>query len=232
MVEKDAPERESEKKEKKIKVIEKNMPEINLRSRRFRKNLPKEEEKEETTFEREKKFLELISKKLEEKPPEERGGDLEKTVQNFEMKPTNMTLIIEGGKKDKVRAGDLLGALTGDAGLKGSSIGKIDIYDKETNAIIERKTKVNKIYDGYLYQIYAQYFCMTEMGYKIEKLFIHSLKDNKRYKIKLPTKKEVDEFENLLYQIRNFDIHNPKFTQNPKKCQQCIYSELCNTYIS
>ena len=84
MVEKDAPERESEKKEKKIKVIEKNMPEINLRSRRFRKNLPKEEEKEETTFEREKKFLELISKKLEEKPPEERGGDLEKTVQNFE----------------------------------------------------------------------------------------------------------------------------------------------------
>ncbi len=56
----------------------------------------------------------------------------------FEMKPQNVTLVIEGGKKDKVRAGDLLGALTGDAGLKGSSIGKIDIYDRQSYVAIER----------------------------------------------------------------------------------------------
>jgi len=56
----------------------------------------------------------------------------------FEMKPQCMTLVIEGGKKDKLRAGDLLGALTGDAGLKGSSVGKIDIYDRQAYVAIER----------------------------------------------------------------------------------------------
>jgi len=62
-----------------------------------------------------------------------------KKVNNFEMLPLFVTLVIEGGKKDKVRAGDILGALTGDAGLKGSSIGKIDIYDRQSYVAIERK---------------------------------------------------------------------------------------------
>jgi ATP-independent RNA helicase DbpA len=58
---------------------------------------------------------------------------------NFELKPAFVTLVIEGGKKDKLRAGDLLGALTGDAGLSGSSIGKIDIYDRQAYVAIETK---------------------------------------------------------------------------------------------
>jgi len=58
---------------------------------------------------------------------------------NFELKPQFVTLVIEGGKKDKLRAGDLLGALTGDAGLEGSSIGKIDIYDRQAYVAIETK---------------------------------------------------------------------------------------------
>jgi len=60
------------------------------------------------------------------------------TDTKFEMKPQCVTLVIEGGKKDKLRAGDLLGALTGDAGLQGSSIGKIDIYDRQAYVAIER----------------------------------------------------------------------------------------------
>jgi ATP-independent RNA helicase DbpA len=40
------------------------------------------------------------------------------------------TLFISGGRKDKVRPGDLLGALTGEAGgFAGSDIGKIEIHD-------------------------------------------------------------------------------------------------------
>ena len=62
-----------------------------------------------------------------------------KKSNSFEMKPQNVTLVIEGGKKDKIRAGDLLGALTGDAGLAGSSIGKIDIYDRQAYVAIERE---------------------------------------------------------------------------------------------
>ncbi len=58
---------------------------------------------------------------------------------NFELKPEFVTLVIEGGKKDKLRAGDLLGALTGDAGLAGSSIGKIDIYDRQAYVAIETR---------------------------------------------------------------------------------------------
>ena len=40
------------------------------------------------------------------------------------------TLMIQGGRKDKLRAGDILGALTGASGLKGEQIGKIEIHDR------------------------------------------------------------------------------------------------------
>lgn len=43
--------------------------------------------------------------------------------------PPMRTLVIAGGRKDKVRPGDLLGALTGEAGLPGNAIGKINISD-------------------------------------------------------------------------------------------------------
>jgi len=59
-------------------------------------------------------------------------------VKDFTIKPQNVTLVIEGGKKDKVRAGDILGALTGDAGLEGKYIGKIDIYDRQSYVAINR----------------------------------------------------------------------------------------------
>lgn len=41
--------------------------------------------------------------------------------------PRMVTLNISGGRKDKLRAGDILGALTGDAGLDGKQIGKMTI---------------------------------------------------------------------------------------------------------
>jgi ATP-independent RNA helicase DbpA len=41
------------------------------------------------------------------------------------------TLYISGGRKEKVRPGDILGALTGDAGgLSASAVGKIEIHDR------------------------------------------------------------------------------------------------------
>jgi ATP-independent RNA helicase DbpA len=59
------------------------------------------------------------------------------TIKNFDMKPLYVTLVIEGGKKDKIRKGDLLGALTGDVGLKASAVGQIDIYDRQSYVAIE-----------------------------------------------------------------------------------------------
>jgi ATP-independent RNA helicase DbpA len=60
-------------------------------------------------------------------------------VENFEMKPPFVTLVIEGGKKDKLRKGDILGALTGDIGLSGQDIGKIDVYDRQSYVAIDAK---------------------------------------------------------------------------------------------
>lgn len=49
-----------------------------------------------------------------------------------------VTIQIDAGRKNKLRPGDLLGALTGDAGLVGSQIGKIDIFDIFSYVAIER----------------------------------------------------------------------------------------------
>ncbi|MGB7801644.1 ATP-dependent RNA helicase DbpA [Buttiauxella sp.] len=44
------------------------------------------------------------------------------------LEATMATLCIDGGKKAKMRPGDILGALTGDMGLDGADIGKIDVH--------------------------------------------------------------------------------------------------------
>jgi len=104
--------------------------------------------------------------------------------------------------------------------------GKIDIYDQENKFLIERKNKVNKIYDGYRYQLYAQYFCLKEMGHKVKKMFIHSLADNKRYEITLPKGKTLKKFKETIKKINEFNINN-KIKKNPNKCARCIYRQLC-----
>ncbi len=49
--------------------------------------------------------------------------------QKFKLKPAMVTLHISAGRKDKIRAGDILGALTKSTDLSGKQIGKIDIFD-------------------------------------------------------------------------------------------------------
>ena len=45
-----------------------------------------------------------------------------------------ITLCIQGGKKDKLRPGDLLGALTGDGGLTFEQVGKINVTEFNTTS--------------------------------------------------------------------------------------------------
>ncbi|MCP4046013.1 MAG: ATP-dependent RNA helicase DbpA [Gammaproteobacteria bacterium] len=56
----------------------------------------------------------------------------------FSLQAPMVTLQFDAGRKHKMRPGDLLGALTGDAGLAGSQIGKIDIFDMSSYVAIER----------------------------------------------------------------------------------------------
>jgi ATP-independent RNA helicase DbpA len=65
--------------------------------------------------------------------------DTLKREEHFSLKPEFVTLVIEGGKKSKLRAGDILGALTGSKKLKGEDIGKIDIYEKQSYVAVKRE---------------------------------------------------------------------------------------------
>jgi ATP-dependent RNA helicase DbpA len=48
------------------------------------------------------------------------------------------TLVVDGGRKDKMRPGDILGALTGDAGLNATDVGKIDVFATRAYVAIRR----------------------------------------------------------------------------------------------
>lgn len=52
--------------------------------------------------------------------------------------PEMETLLIDGGKRQKVRPGDILGALTGEHGIDGEQVGRIDIYDSRAFVAIRR----------------------------------------------------------------------------------------------
>jgi len=69
-----------------------------------------------------------------------------KIEKNFALTPKNVTIVIEGGKKNKIRAGDILGALTKDAKIDGGAVGKIDVYDKQSYVAI-KKEDIKKAYE-------------------------------------------------------------------------------------
>jgi len=55
----------------------------------------------------------------------------------FSLQAPMVTIQLDAGRKNKLRPGDILGALTGEAGLAGSQIGKIDIFDMSSFVAIE-----------------------------------------------------------------------------------------------
>ena len=54
------------------------------------------------------------------------------------LRPPMATLQIVGGRKEKIRAGDVLGALTGDCGYAKEQIGKINVNEFSTYVAVER----------------------------------------------------------------------------------------------
>ena len=61
-----------------------------------------------------------------------------KMRENFSLSPPMVTLAINGGRKDKIRPGDILGALTAGDALDGKMIGKINIFDKNAYVAVQR----------------------------------------------------------------------------------------------
>ncbi|MHB1113627.1 MAG: DbpA RNA binding domain-containing protein, partial [Acidovorax defluvii] len=52
--------------------------------------------------------------------------------------PPMVTIQIIGGRKEKIRAGDVLGALTGEMGFTREQIGKINVNDFSTYVAVDR----------------------------------------------------------------------------------------------
>ncbi len=57
--------------------------------------------------------------------------------------PEFVTLYISGGRKDKLRKGDILGALTKTAGIEGQYVGQIDVADRSSFVAIARSEARN-----------------------------------------------------------------------------------------
>lgn len=69
------------------------------------------------------------------------------------VQPKMATLQIDGGKKQKVRAGDILGALTSKGGIAGSDVGKIQLADSWAYVAVDAKKAniaLSKISEGKL----------------------------------------------------------------------------------
>lgn len=74
-----------------------------------------------------------------------------KTLDNVPHKAAMATLIIDGGKKRKIRPGDILGALTGESGISGKQVGKINVFDNRSYVAVERgviSTALHKLNNG------------------------------------------------------------------------------------
>ncbi|HHP5405417.1 TPA: ATP-dependent RNA helicase DbpA [Aeromonas veronii] len=66
-------------------------------------------------------------------------GDLDSIGRDIKpLAPQMVTLSIDAGRKTKVRAGDILGALTGEGGIAGADVGKIQISEQYSYVAVKR----------------------------------------------------------------------------------------------
>ncbi len=108
-------------------------------------------------------------------------------------------------------------------------MGKIDTFHISDGILTERKKKIKTIYDGYIFQLYGEYYCMQEMGYTVKELRFYSMDDNRVYPVPLPQDDpEMDaKFRKLIDDMKQFDLSQYE-QKNPEKCNRCIYYELCD----
>lgn len=105
-------------------------------------------------------------------------------------------------------------------------MGKIDIYKGAEHHLVERKYQLKQIFQGQLYQLWGEYFCMREMGFTVEKLSFYEISTNKMLPQQLPGKKEWNELKAFIESFKTFDPSLPIET-NHNKCIHCIYCPLC-----
>ena len=106
-------------------------------------------------------------------------------------------------------------------------MGKIDLYRSDEKLLIERKYQLKQIFQGQIYQLWAQYFCLLEMGYEVQRIAFYETSTNKIIPVNLPTLEDTHHFTQFIERFRSFDPSAP-LSINPNKCKHCIYCNLCD----
>lgn len=106
-------------------------------------------------------------------------------------------------------------------------MGKIDIYRGREKKLIERKYQLKNIYQGHIYQLWAQYLCLVEMGYEVDTIAFYEISTNKMITVDLPSEEQISQFKQSIISFRNYDPSEPIIT-NRNKCNHCIYCSLCD----
>lgn len=107
-------------------------------------------------------------------------------------------------------------------------VGKIDIFNAKTGELIERKTKVDRIYPSHIYQLWAQMFCLKEMGYKVTRLSLYDYTHNKKHNVEIPSEQEEHIFFAFLKTMRAYNPNKNVINVNEQKCRYCIFTNLCD----
>ena len=105
--------------------------------------------------------------------------------------------------------------------------GKIDIYKAKEKLLIERKHQLLKIYQGQIYQLWAQFFCMIEMGFEIEKLAFYAISSNTTFPVEIPDRAQKEELKEFIHRFKMFNPQQ-EISVNINKCAHCIYCNLCD----
>lgn len=106
--------------------------------------------------------------------------------------------------------------------------GKIDTFDISRGILTERKKKIKTIYDGYIFQLYGQYYALSEMGYTVKEIRLYSMDDNRVYRIDKPEDNHEmnNKFLSLVDEMKKFSFSEFK-QSNLLKCKNCIYEPIC-----
>jgi len=107
-------------------------------------------------------------------------------------------------------------------------MGKVDLYKKKEKKLIERKYQLKQIYQGQIYQLWAQMFCLQEMGFEVDSLAFYEISTNKMIPISKPNEKDIDQFKKFIKNFREYQPGITLFPVNSNKCKHCIYCNLCD----
>lgn len=106
--------------------------------------------------------------------------------------------------------------------------GKIDVYKQDKELLIERKYNLKRIFQGQIYQLWAQYFCMQEMGFGVKTIAFYEISTNKMTVIPLPMEDEKRELLSVITDFKSYRPLEDVISINPNKCIHCIYCNLCD----